>query len=105
MRRHPESVNLRYLAPPVALLAVVAGLAAGAAGVTAAYILPAGYVAGVLAGSLVAGRGLPVTGRIALPLVLATMHMSWGLGFVTSLRRKTRAAADEFGGSASSGQA
>ncbi|MDQ1748306.1 MAG: hypothetical protein QOD07_2569 [Frankiaceae bacterium] len=88
MRRHPESVNLRYLAPPLALLGVVAGLVVGGVWFWPAYALPVGYVAAVVAGALVEGRSLPLRAKLALPLVFAVMHMSWGLGFVTSLRRK-----------------
>lgn len=90
MRRHPESVNLRYLAPPLALIGVVVGLVLGVIGLTWAFVLPLGYFAAVLAGSLLAGRGLPWRGRLALPAVLATMHMSWGAGFITSLRPHRR---------------
>jgi succinoglycan biosynthesis protein ExoA len=94
MRRHPESVNLRYLAPPLALLAIVAGVIAGAIGFWPGWLLPAGYVAAVLAGALVEarwfveGRRLPVRAKLALPLVFAVMHLSWGTGFLTSLRRQ-----------------
>jgi glycosyltransferase involved in cell wall biosynthesis len=88
MRRHPESVNLRYLAPPLALLGFLAGLGAGTAGFWPGYALPIGYVAAVVAGALVEGRGLPIRAKLALPAVFAVMHMSWGLGFLTSLRRK-----------------
>jgi hypothetical protein len=49
-----------------------------------ALVVPAGYAAGVLAGSVVAGRGLPVRARAWLPVVLATMHGAWGFGFLTS---------------------
>jgi succinoglycan biosynthesis protein ExoA len=52
-------------------------------------VLPVGYVAAVLVGAAVEGRGLPLAGRLTLPAVLATMHLSWGAGFLTSLRRKT----------------
>ena len=90
MRRHPESVNLRYLAPPLALLGVVIGLLLGAVGFTWAFVLPVGYLAAVLVGSLVAGRGLRWRGLLALPAVLMTMHMSWGAGFITSLRPHRR---------------
>jgi len=88
MRRHPESVNLRYLAPPLALLGIVAGLVLGAIGFWPAYALPLGYVAAVVAAALTEGRRLPPRGLLALPLVFAVMHMSWGLGFLTSVRRK-----------------
>ncbi|MDQ1684712.1 MAG: hypothetical protein QOC82_1449 [Frankiaceae bacterium] len=90
MRRHPESVNLRYLAPPLALLGILAGLVIGAVGFWPAYLLPIGYVAAVLAGAAVEGRGLPVAAKLALPLVFAVMHLSWGSGFLTSWRVTTR---------------
>ncbi|MGH3406201.1 MAG: hypothetical protein ACRDRJ_27445, partial [Streptosporangiaceae bacterium] len=40
----------------------------------------------VLAVSARATRGLPPRAAARLPLVLATMHMSWGAGFLTSPR-------------------
>jgi hypothetical protein len=93
MRRHPETVNLRYLAPPLALLGVAVGLVAGLLGFWPAYVLPLGYCAAVLAGAFAEGLGLrlPLRARLALPLVFAVMHMSWALGFLTSLRRKAAA--------------
>jgi succinoglycan biosynthesis protein ExoA len=88
MRRHPESVNLRYLAPPLALLGIVAGVVVGVVGFWPGYVLPLGYLAAVVYGAVIEGRGLPVRTRLALPVVFAVMHLSWGLGFLTSLRRK-----------------
>src|SRR5436309_9379181 len=70
MRRHPGSVNLRYLAPPVALVAFVAGLVAGIAGLHWAFVLPAGYAALVTAGALAISGGLPWRSRLVLPAVL-----------------------------------
>jgi glycosyltransferase involved in cell wall biosynthesis len=85
-RRHSGRPGWRYLAPPAALLGFAAGLVAGAAGVRPAYLLPGGYAALILAGSAVTGRGRPPAVRRRLPLVYATMHFSWGLGFLTSPR-------------------
>ena len=93
MREHPGTANARYLAPPAALVAVVAGTAVGLAGWRPGFVVPAGYALGVLGGSVMAGRGLPGRARAWLPVVLATMHGSWGLGFLTS-RRSLRAPAD-----------
>jgi succinoglycan biosynthesis protein ExoA len=87
MRRHEGTVNVRYLAPPVALGGVVLGVGLAAAGVWVGAVLPAGYVALVVAGSVVEGRGLPVRAWARLPLVTATMHMCWGAGFLSSPRR------------------
>ena len=91
MRQHPETVSVRYLAPPAALLAVAAGTAAGLAGVAtgsallrAGFLAPGGYLAGILAGSAWNGRRLPAAALVRLPVVFATMHGCWAVGFLTS---------------------
>jgi succinoglycan biosynthesis protein ExoA len=83
-RAHPGTVNLRYLAAPAAVAGVVLGTVAGVAVTPWAFVLPAGYVALVVAGSAVTGSGLGLRERLRLPAVLATMHLSWGVGFITS---------------------
>ncbi len=90
MRRHSDSVRLHYLVPPAAVLGMVAGVGAAAAGHRKGLALPLAYAAAVLAGSAVAGQGQPPAVRARLPLVFATMHLSWGLGFLTSPRRLAR---------------
>ncbi|MCC9311767.1 glycosyltransferase family 2 protein [Kitasatospora sp. RB6PN24] len=86
-RYHRGSVNLRYLAPPTALIAVLLGLVLGAAVHPLFFVLPGGYAAAILAGSLKEGRGLSPRARLQLPVALATMHFSWGFGFLTSPRK------------------
>jgi glycosyltransferase involved in cell wall biosynthesis len=92
-RRHEGSVSLRYLAPPVTLVAVALGTAVGAVGLaggrtwlTAGLLAPAGYAVGVLAGSVLTARGLPAAAAARLPAVYATMHGCWAVGFLTSPR-------------------
>ena len=95
MRRHEGTVNFRYLAPPVALGGVVAGLglvAVGGATRSAlpawiGSVLPAGYATAVVVGSAVESRGLPLPVRLRVPLATATMHLFWGAGFLSSPRR------------------
>jgi succinoglycan biosynthesis protein ExoA len=103
-RQHTGTINLRYLAAPIAVgavavgtlagLAGVAGLAAGAgawAGVaTAGFVAPLGYAAAVGALGVMATRELPPRAAARVPLALATMHMSWGAGFISSPRRLVR---------------
>jgi len=89
VRQHTDTVSLRYLAPPAALLGFVGGLAAGAAGFAPAFVLPGGYIVLIVLGSAVTGRGQSTAARVRLPAVYATMHASWGLGFLFS-PRKTR---------------
>lgn len=99
-REHRGTVNLRYLAPPVAVSVIVAGLAAGLAGLASAaaggppglrwlalgLAAPAIYAAGIGCVTAAASRALPARALARLPAVLATMHLSWGVGFLTSPR-------------------
>jgi glycosyltransferase involved in cell wall biosynthesis len=94
VRRYPETANLRYLAPPAVVVATGLGTVAGVAGLVGApgwlslgWLLPGGYAAGVVVAGLAEGRGLPAKVRAWLPAVIATMHLSWGTGFLTSRRR------------------
>ncbi|ASU85523.1 glycosyltransferase family 2 protein [Nocardiopsis gilva YIM 90087] len=82
-RQHKGTINLRYLAAPVAVTAILVGLVAGFA-FWPAWIIPGGYIAAILAASLPLGRGLPPKAWPAIPVALATMHMAWGVGFLTS---------------------
>lgn len=84
VRQHQDTVNLRYLAPPVAVVGVVGGLVVGAAGFLPALILPGGYAVAIVVGSALTGRGLPAAAKLRLPLVYSTMHAAWGTGFLFS---------------------
>jgi glycosyltransferase involved in cell wall biosynthesis len=83
-REHQGTLNLRYLAPPMAVVAMMAGIVAGAFGFWPGWIVPGGYAAAIVAGSVPTGRGLPVAAWLRLPIVYATMHVSWGIGFLLS---------------------
>ncbi|MGA5566190.1 glycosyltransferase family 2 protein [Streptomyces platensis] len=89
-RYHAGSINLRYLAPPTAVCAIAAGLVVGAAVTPWGLVVPAGYLAAITAGSVPAGKGLSLKARVQIPLALATMHMAWGAGFLTSPRSLAR---------------
>jgi succinoglycan biosynthesis protein ExoA len=100
IRRHPETVSPRYLAPPTVTAAVlggtVAGVVATVAGVPAlrwGWLAPLGYGGGVVAASLIGTGGLSWRARAWLPMVLATIHLSWGSGFLFG-RRPVRPAED-----------
>lgn len=91
MRQHAGTANLRYLAPPVAVLAIAAGTVAGLVGVPTGsrvlrlgFLAPAGYTAGILAGTAANSRDLTPRARLMLPGIFATMHFAWGLGFLSS---------------------
>jgi glycosyltransferase involved in cell wall biosynthesis len=86
VRTHRGSVNLRYLAPPTALLGVIAGIVVSTFVSLWGLTLPLGYLTLVVAGAVALGRGLPWRARLVEPVVLVTMHMSWGAGFLTARR-------------------
>src|SRR3954452_11791124 len=95
MREHPGSVNLRYLAPPLALTAIAAGTVLGLLGLRWhpllwGWAVPALYVVGVLAASVLTSGGLPARARGCIGLVYPTMHLTWGAGFLSSLMSYTR---------------
>lgn len=87
-RRHPETLSLRYLAPPLTVLGVGAGLAGGLLGLALrvrplALLLAAPLTyAGFVASATAVMKDLSPGARLRLPLVLAIMHMAWGAGFV-----------------------
>jgi len=103
-RQHAGTINLRYLAPPAAVSLIAAGTAVGiaglaglAAGAAAAVdwlalglVIPATYLAGIIAVAVAFGRGLAPGVRSRVPLALATMHLCWGAGFLTSPRTLLR---------------
>ncbi|GAA3790572.1 glycosyltransferase family 2 protein [Streptomyces chiangmaiensis] len=83
-RYHEGSINLRYLAPPTAVCTIAAGIVVGAVLTPWGFLIPGGYLAAIVLGSLPAGKGLPSRARLQIPVALAAMHMSWGWGFLTS---------------------
>lgn len=95
-RRHPETLSLRYLAAPAAVTAIGAGLAVAAVGAVArqpalvalGLAAPVGYAVANLAASVAAGATAPRLSSgaaVRLPAVYATMHGSWGVGFLRGL--------------------
>ena len=84
IRRHQGTVNFRYLAPPFALIATVVSLIAGSLLSPIWFILAGIYLLFLLIASMRIGRSFGEFLR--LPLILLTMHMSWGAGYLTSPR-------------------
>ena len=88
VRRYPGTASLRYLAPPAAVVVLVAGILAGLAGAVAGSVLlvgwaaPAAYLSLVLAGTAGLARRVPASSWAWLPVVLMTMHLCWGAGFL-----------------------
>lgn len=89
--RHPSTISLRYLAAPVTVAAIAGGLVVSTVGAVSgrgswvlAGLAPlAVYTAGNLTATAVTGaRVRDRRVMMRLPSVFATMHGSWGLGFL-----------------------
>ena len=89
-RRHPASLLPRHLASPLLLLGLAASpvMAVVAGASWAAAALPLAYVLTLALGSLAVGIRRRSYAALLLPLALATMHLSWGIGFFTPVRTK-----------------
>lgn len=82
-RQHKGTMSARYLAAPTLVAGCLVALAVSPL-IPWTLVVPAGYLLGVAVGSLAIGGGLSAGARLRLPLVLATMHLCWGWGFLTS---------------------
>ena len=81
-RRHQGTINYRYLAPPFSLIATVLSILL-AVSINLIFVIPAAiYGAFIIIASVITGKGM--SEKLLLPIVLFTMQMSWGLGFLTS---------------------
>ena len=97
VERYPDTASFRYLAPPVAVAALLLGSGVGSAGLvtgnralTAGWVAPAAYATGLLAATPGVARGLPWRSQLVFPFVVATMHASWGAGFLFGGRGRRR---------------
>jgi succinoglycan biosynthesis protein ExoA len=92
LRKHPRSVRVRQLVPPLFVLVLLLSGALSAISSLAAWmfaLVMASYVSLSLAFSfsIAARKGwryLPI-----LPVIFACLHLSWGLGFLYSLAQLT----------------
>jgi glycosyltransferase involved in cell wall biosynthesis len=78
-RLHPGTMRPRQLAAPLLVLGLVA---AGALGPVVAWWVPGVLVVAYGASLLLAGVIADARRAVAVALALATMHLSWGVGFL-----------------------
>lgn len=83
--QHRASVNLRYLAPPAAVLAVAGGVVGGFVWAPL-WAVPASYLAAVGVAGVAIGARHGAAVALRTPPVIATMHMTWGAGFLVGTR-------------------
>jgi GT2 family glycosyltransferase len=84
-RQHPRTTNFRYLAPPVALVINLLSVTFGAFVAQIFFIPVLIYLVILVIGGLIIGR--KIADKLLMPFVLATMHLSWGAGFITSPKK------------------
>lgn len=81
-RRHSGTINLRYLAPPVAVIGFLASLFLGS------LITPVLFFPAAIYLLFVATASVKISGNLReyflLLAVIPTMHFAWGIGFITS---------------------
>ena len=84
-RQHPKTTNFRYLAPPVALVINLLSVLFGVL-VTEAFFLPVLiYMTLIIIGGAIIGKKF--ADKLLMTIVFATMHLSWGTGFITSPKK------------------
>ncbi len=91
VQRHPDTASARYLAPPAFVLALSMSPLAFVPGPkwlrSLFLVAPVAYLAFNVASSIALTRDDPEA-RLRLPLVLATMHICWGAGFLVGLPKR-----------------
>ena len=83
-RSHSGTINLRYLAPPVTLLASLFSLVAGSLIHPLLFIPAATYGLFVLVSAAMMARS--IREYFSLIAIIPTMHFAWGAGFITSTK-------------------
>lgn len=97
MRRYPDTVSFRYAAPPTLVAGLASGLVVAAVGAArkspqlaaVGLAAPIGYALLTVVGGQAIARNEDQQTRRRVPLALATMHVSWGVGFLMSRRKVT----------------
>lgn len=81
-RQHNKTVNYRYLAPPFTVVVSLLSLALSIL-VSPIFLVPfLIYLSIIILGGIFIGKH--ILDRLLMPIVLATMHLAWGVGFLTS---------------------
>lgn len=82
-RQHQGTAGARYLAAPAMVAGTTAATLVGLRW-RPALLVPAGYLGAVAVGGWHEARDEEPLVRALVPVVMVTMHWSWGIGFLTS---------------------
>lgn len=93
-KTYPETVSMRYLAPPVTVSGLIAGFVMvlfskilDISWLQIGWLAPMVYLTVILLAFLSIGSKIGLLSRLYLLLVLPTMHLSWGVGFLKGSKR------------------
>lgn len=86
-RRHPHSMRISHLVPPATTLVLAGALVAPRGARGPLRVAAAGYAAAVTAETVRAALRGDARDAVGLPAVFATMHLSWGAGFLAGCVR------------------
>ena len=93
-KTYPETVSMRYLAPPVTVSGLIAGFVMvlfskilDISWLQIGWLAPMVYLTVILLSFLSIGSKIGLLSRLYLLLVLPTMHLSWGVGFLKGSKR------------------
>lgn len=93
-KTYPETVSLRYLAPPVTVCGLIAGLVMvlfskflNIGWLQIGWLAPMVYLTVILLAFFSIGSKIGLLSRLYLLLVLPVMHLSWGVGFLKGSKR------------------
>ncbi|MFM9095835.1 MAG: glycosyltransferase family 2 protein [Actinomycetes bacterium] len=93
-KKYPETISLRYLAPPITVLGLVTGLIfillnifTNISFFNIGWLAIFSYLAVLILGFITIKGKISLKSRLLLFLVLPTMHLSWGVGFLKPTKR------------------
>jgi len=82
-----RTLRPRQLAAPIIVLGFSGGVVLGLTVSPWFLVVPASYLVGLSVAAAVTASELPASERVYVPLAWATMHLTWGAGFLASLAR------------------
>ena len=82
LRRSPDALKARQLAPPLLVLGLMASVILIAASQPVGLLLPVVYGTFLVLGTIGEGLRRRHVAALLLPVVLAVMHLAWGYGFL-----------------------
>ena len=88
LMRNPGSMAARQAAPPLLVIGLVVSAAAAATGVPFWWVVPLSYAAFLVTGTITESIRRRDRAAWLLPVVMATMHLAWGTGFLLVRTRR-----------------